>query len=182
MVSRNVARRYAKGLLEAAAAAADGQERLFRDQLDNLVGTIRSHDGLHLLTVNPAIAAREKQVILSKIGESLGLSEVVRRFVDIVAENERLDQLPLIATVYAELVDQHLGIVNAEITTSTPLNPGQAAELEGSLRDATGAEVSISRRTDPALLGGVVTRIGDVIYDGSLRGHLARIRERLETS
>ena len=63
-----------------------------------------------------------------------------------------------------------------------PLNPEQAAELEKSLREATGAEVRISKKTDPELLGGVVTRIGDVVYDGSLRGHLARIRERLEHS
>ena len=95
---------------------------------------------------------------------------------------ERLDHLSLIAEVYGDLVDEHFGVVTAQITTATPMNPGQIAELEASLRQSTGGEVRISRNTDPQLLGGVVTRIGDVVYDGSVKGHLARIRERLEST
>ena len=102
-------------------------------------------------------------------------------FVDVVADKERLDHLSLMSEAYGKLLDERLGIISAEVTTSTPLNPGQVAELENSLRQATGAEVRIARRTDPEILGGVVTRIGDVVYDGSLRGHLERIRQRLES-
>jgi len=182
MASRNVARRYAKGLLEAATTAAPGQEQALRDQLAGVVEAIQGHDTLGALLVNPAIASTDKQAILGKIGERLEVSNVLSRFIHVVAEKQRLDHLALIARVYAELVDHHLGIVNAEVTTPVPLNPGQTAELEQSLREATGGEVRISRKTDPELLGGVVTRIGDVVYDGSLRGHLARIRERLEHS
>ena len=182
MTSRTVARRYAKGLLEATSMVAPGQERALLDQLNSLVETIQGHDALQLLVADPTIASTEKQAILGKIGEQLQGSDVFLRFIDIVAEKERLDHLALIARVYAELVDKHLGIVNAEVTTPVPLNPGQAAELEKSLRETTGADVRISRKTDPELLGGVVTRIGDVVYDGSLRGHLTRIRERLEQS
>jgi len=98
------------------------------------------------------------------------------------AEKERLDHLSLISDVYAELVDEKSGVVNAEITTAAPLDPGQVAQLEKSLHEATGGEVRISRKTDPQLLGGVVTQIGDVVYDGSLQGQLARIRELLEST
>ena len=182
MASRTVAHRYAKGLLEAVSTEASGQEQALLDQLNATVEVVQGHDGLHALVVNPAIASTDKKVIFGKIGEILQASELLARFLDVLAEKERLDHLALIALVYAELVDDHLGIVDAEVTTPVPLNTGQAAELEKSLREATGAEVRISKKTDPELLGGVVTRIGDVVYDGSLRGHLARIRERLEHS
>jgi F-type H+-transporting ATPase subunit delta len=143
---------------------------------------IDSHDGLKLLVVNPAIPSQKKTAILGKISQMVGVSEPVRRLVDLVAEKQRLDHLTLISAVYGELVDEHLGVVTADITTSIPLNPGQVAQLEDSLRAATGGEVRLTRRTDSELLGGVVTRIGDVIYDGSLKGHLERIRGRLESS
>jgi len=182
MLSHTVARRYAKGLLAAVGDVAPGSERAVDGEIKTLVETIESHDGLKLLVVNPAIAAQEKQAILGKISEALDLSKTVRRFIDLVAEKQRLDHLSLIAEVYGDVVDEHLGVVTAEITTSTALNPGQVAQLEASLREATGGEVRLTRRTDADMLGGMVTRIGDVVYDGSVRGHLERIRARLESS
>lgn len=182
MLSHTVARRYAKGLLQAVVAVAPGSETKVKDQLDELIETIEGHDGLKLLVRNPAIDAQQKQAILGKITETLAFDGTTRRFVDLLAEKKRLDHLSLIVDVYGELVDEHFGVVTAEITTATPMNPGQIAELEASLREALGGEVRISRNTDPRLLGGMVTRIGDVVYDGSIQGHLARIRERLEST
>jgi F-type H+-transporting ATPase subunit delta len=182
MLSHTVARRYAKGLLEAVIEIAPGQERAVNDELAALVAAVDGHDGLKLLVVNPAIPAQQKTVIFRKISEAIGVSKPVRRFIDLVAEKQRLDHLTLMAEAYSELVDEHLGIVTADITTSVPLNPGQIAQLEDSLRATTGGEVRLNRRTDSELLGGVVTRIGDVVYDGSVKGHLERIRERLESS
>jgi F-type H+-transporting ATPase subunit delta len=182
MLSHTIARRYAKGLLEAVVEVAPGHERAVREQLDTLVETIEGHDALHLLVVNPAVLPQHKTAIFGKISEQLDLDPIVRRFIDVVAEKQRFDHLALIAKAFGTLVDEHLGVVTADITTSIPLNPGQVAQLESSLRQATGAEVRINRHTDPSLLGGVITRIGDTVYDGSVRGHLARIRERLESS
>jgi F-type H+-transporting ATPase subunit delta len=182
MLSHTVARRYAKGLLGAITAIASGSESRVKDQLAGLVATIEEHDGLRLLIRHPAVDEQDKKAILGKITEVLGLDEPARRFIDVLADKKRLDHLSLITEVYGELVDEHSGVVTAHITTAKPLNPGQIAELEASLCKATGAEVRISRNTDARLLGGVVTRIGDVVYDGSLQGHLARIRERLEST
>ena len=181
MTSRTVARRYAKGLLGAVKTVAPGQEEAIRDQVAAIVEAVRGHAALQLLVINPTIAAPRKTAILAEIGAKLGVAEVVTRFLAVVADKERLDHLELISAVFAELVDEHLGIVTANVTTPAPLNPGQKVELEKSLREATGAEVRLSVDTDETMLGGIVTRIGDLVYDGSLRGHLSRIRERLET-
>lgn len=182
MLSQTVARRYAKGLLEAVAETAPGSEQAVGEELSALLETIDGHQGLKLVVVNPSIPTPQKRAILGKISETLGLSRTLRRFIDVLAEKQRLDHLSLIDSVYAGLIDQHLGVVTAEITTATPLNPGQVAQLKNSLREATGGDVRITRHTDPKLLGGVITRIGDVVYDGSVKGHLERIRERLESS
>jgi F-type H+-transporting ATPase subunit delta len=182
MLSQTVARRYAKGLFDAVAEGAPGNEQNVGKELSALVETIEGHPGLKSLVANPAISTQQKSVILGKISQTLELSETVQRFIDVLAEKQRLDHLSLIDSVYAGLIDEHLGVVTAEITTATPLNPGQVAQLESSLREATGGEVRITRHTDPKLVGGVITRIGDVVYDGSVKGHLERIRERLESS
>ena len=180
MLSLTVAHRYAKGLLDAVSSVAPGQEGVIQEQLSGLVEAVEGHDALKLVVANPAVSAQQKQAIFRKISETLGVSDLLARFVEVVADKKRLDHLALMVQAYGKLLDEHVGIVRAEVTTSTALNPGQVAQLENSLRQATGAEVRISRRTDPELLGGVVTRIGDVVYDGSLRGHLERIRQRLE--
>ncbi len=179
MLSHTVARRYAKGLLEAAAEAAPGSERIIGEQLASLAQTVESHAALKLSVINPAVGIQDKAAILGKISEIIGAHAVTRRFIDVLAEKQRLDHLSLIAKVYGELVDEQLGVVKAEITTSVPLNPGQVAELEAKLREATGGDIRLTRRTDAALLGGVVARIGDTVYDGSVKGYLERIRERL---
>jgi F-type H+-transporting ATPase subunit delta len=182
MQSQTIARRYAKGLLEAVGEMAPGTEKAVSAELDALVETIESHDDLRLMVANPAIPSTKKTAVFHQILAITGGSIVVRNFLGVLADKQRLDQLQLIASVYSALVDARLGIVTAEITTSAPLNPGQVAQLEQSLRDATGGEVQITRHTDPSLIGGVVTRIGDVVYDGSVKGHLERIRQRLESS
>jgi F-type H+-transporting ATPase subunit delta len=179
MLSHTVARRYAKGLLEAVAEVAPGSEREVGDQLTELAATVEGHPALKLLVINPAIPVQQKTVILGKISELMGSHATTRRFIDVLAEKHRLDHLSLITKVYGDLVDDQQGVVKADIATSVSLNPGQVAELETKLRAATGGDVRLTRRTDPALLGGVVVRIGDTVYDGSVKGYLERIRERL---
>lgn len=182
MLSHTVARRYAKGLIEAVHEIAPGTERAVNDELASVVETVDGHSGLKLLLVNPAIPATQKQAILGKISEKLAAGLPVQRFLALLAERQRLDHLALIAAAYEKLVDEHLGVVTAAITTSAALNPGQLAQLEASLREATDGEVRLEQKVDGGLLGGVITRIGDVVYDGSVKGHLERIRERLRTS
>ena len=131
MLSHAIARRYAKGLLEAVAVIASGHETKIKEDLASLVQAIDGHDGLKLLIMmNPAVSVQQKQAILGKIMETMELHATARRFVDVLAEKERLDHLALISDVYGELVDEKAGVVNAEITTAAPLDSGQVAQLE----------------------------------------------------
>ena len=100
MLSHAIARRYAKGLLEAVAVIAAGRETNIKEDLASLVEAIDGHDGLKLLIMmNPAVPVQQKKAILGKIMEAIGLDATSRRFVDVLAEKERLDHLSLISDV-----------------------------------------------------------------------------------
>jgi F-type H+-transporting ATPase subunit delta len=180
MVSRNVARRYAKGLLDAAIDAGESaDERQVSEQLNGISRVVESHDGLQLVLINPAIGWENKASILSEIADQLRLHKLLESFLSLLAEKERLDHLHLIAEVFAAMVDEHRGVVTAEISTPLELDEPQSAAVKDRLSTALGRDVQLKTKTEPELLGGLVTRIGDVVYDGSLRSHLARIRRRL---
>jgi F-type H+-transporting ATPase subunit delta len=180
MMSRNVARRYAQGLLEAAIDAGESaDEQQLNEQLTAISRVVESHDGLQFVLINPAIGWESKAGILSEIAEKLRLHRLLRSFLSLLAEKERLDHLHLIAEVFAAKVDEHRGVVTAEIATALELDEPQAAGVKQHLSTALGRDVRLKTRTEPDLLGGLVTRIGDVVYDGSLRSHLTRIRRRL---
>lgn len=181
MTNRTVARRYAKGLLAATLDVAPDALRGVADDLDGLASAIRGHDGLRLLVVNPAVESEEKLAVLLQIAERMQLHPVVGRFLGVAAEKQRLDHLGLIAELFRQQVDEHEGVLTAEVVTPMELEAGEVEEIRARLSEATGRPVRVTARADEDVLGGMITRIGDVVYDGSLRRHLTRIREELST-
>ena len=183
MINAAVARRYAKALLGAAldkTPAVSLEETA--TELSGLADTVQRFNGLELLMLNPAIDSRRKAAVLGEVAERLGASELTRRFVDVLADHERVDHLVKCAESFAALVDEQQGILNAEITSPEPLGEAELTDLRDRLASTTGRAVRLQARTDPELLGGLRTRIGDNVYDGSLRRQLERMRERLTES
>ncbi len=178
MVNAAVARRYAKALL-GAVLETEGNPETVAGELEGLAAAIAQFNGLELLLLNPAVETEKKAAVLIDVAQQLGASEVTRRFVGVLAERERLEHLRAAAAEYRVLVDAHLGILNAEVTSPTALGEHAVADLRDKLVRATGRKVRLSTKTDPELLGGLVTRIGDLVYDGSLRYQLERMRDQM---
>ena len=178
-----VARRYAKALLGAVLDARpdQGPEATARE-LSALADTVQKFSGLELLTLNPAIDNRRKAAVLDDVAQCLGAGELTRRFVEVLADHERVDHLVACAKSFAVLVDEQQGILNVEITSPEPLGEGELTDLRDRLANRTGRTVRVQARTDPDLLGGLRTRIGDNVYDGSLQRQLERLHERLTES
>lgn len=182
MISRNVARRYAKGLLEAYVEGEGGADlEATSSQLAALAAAVAGHAGLRLLVVNPAIHWEQKAAILDELAERLKLEPLLRRFMRLVAEKERLDHLQAIADGFQAMVDEQRGLITAEVTAPAALDERAVDVLEARLGEVTGRPVRLTAHSDERLLGGMVTRIGDVVYDGSLRSHLQRIRQQLKS-
>ncbi len=183
MINAAVARRYAKALLGAALDVNTAQDLdETAREMSTLAETVERFNGLELLLLNPAIDSRRKAAVLGEVAERLGAGELTRRFIDVLADHERIDHLVASAKSFTALVDDHHGVINAEITSPEPLSETELADLRDRLASTTGRTVRLQARTDPELFGGLRTRIGDIVYDGSLRHQLERMRERLTES
>src|SRR5262249_51762901 len=129
--------------------------------------------------LNPAVSRREKEEILQGIAAAQGMPPRVRSFLLTVAEHGRLEALPTIATVFHEEREAAEGIVPAVVTTAAPLGPDLEQRTREVLERLTGRRVPLRAEVEPAVLGGAVTRIGSMVYDGTLRTQLSRLRRRM---
>jgi len=108
-----------------------------------------------------------------------GASESFTRFLSLVAENRRLQQLPEIAGLYEELRAEAERVVRATVTSATELPAGELDTIRAALKRRFGREVDLATAVDASLIGGAVIDAGDVVIDGSLKGKLSRLQAAL---
>ena len=109
----------------------------------------------------------------------MSVATPVAKLLLLLAERDRLVLLPDLVAVYRERLMDHLQIVRAEVTTAVPLPQDRAAQLEQRLAEVTGRRVTMTTKVDPSLIGGVVTRIGSTVYDGSVATQLQTMKQKL---
>jgi F-type H+-transporting ATPase subunit delta len=130
--------------------------------------------------LSPAVPAAQKAAALDRIVPSA--PPLVRNFLHILVDRDRLDQVPGIADALRELINIQRGIVTAEVTTAVPLDADMERVVAERLAAHLGREprqVSIHSRVDPAIIGGVIARVGDQVIDDSVRGRIERLRRTL---
>jgi F-type H+-transporting ATPase subunit delta len=140
---------------------------------------LSSHTELQQVLVNPAVPALKKRELVSRLLEPLQVSGPVGKLLLLLAERDRLELLPDLVDVYHARLMEHLNVIKAEVTTAAPLPAEDAARLEQRLAAATGRTVTMTTRVDPEIIGGMVTRIGGTVYDGSVATQLTALRQRL---
>jgi F-type H+-transporting ATPase subunit delta len=178
MTKRGSATRYARALLDVAVAESIA-ERAERD-LAAFADLLTQHPELQRVLTHPAVPAARKRALVGVLTARIGSAGPVAKLLLMLADRDRLALVPdLLATYRARLLE-HQRVVQAEVTTAAPLAPEREAELRERLARATGRSVSLTSRVDPSIIGGIVTRIGSVVYDGSVAAQLAKMRERLE--
>jgi F-type H+-transporting ATPase subunit delta len=170
-----VARRYARALLELGVEQGD-LDRIV-DEMDALAAAWETSADLRNAIENPLVAHPAKKAVVSEIADQIGATATVRHVVQLLVDRRRTRALPYVASMLRELADARKGVVRAEVTTAAPLNDAFYARLQAQLEKMTARRVVIDRRVDPALIAGVVTRIGDRIIDGSLRTRLQSLRD-----
>jgi F-type H+-transporting ATPase subunit delta len=181
MTAQPVARRYAGALFEVAQKAGSA-DRAGQDLAD-LARLFRDHAELRHVVASPTIPASVKKAIFAAIMDAAGLASAeVRRLVTMLADRDRLSLLPPVADAFADRLDDAKRIAQADVVTAVPLTPATRAALAEALGRASGKTVTITERVDPAIIGGVVARIGTFVYDASVAGQLARLQEKLTTN
>jgi len=131
------------------------------------------------MLMNPAIPGEQKLRVLDGIAGKLGMFPQVRNFIAVIMDRQRLGELEHIVTQYHAVVSEKSGMAEAEITSAHALNDADRSALEANVAKIAGGQIRATYREDPALLGGVVVRIGSTVYDGSIRSQLQQLRQKL---
>lgn len=172
-----IARPYADALANTAEAA--GTLAATRVELAAFTTTVESSAELHGLFASPAVPPDGKKAVLEAILEILKPSDAVANFLRLLLQNTRMHYIATVNRAFAAEVDRRMGVVNAEITSAHALTDAERRHLQERLQAVTGKSVNLSFKTDDALIGGVVTRIGSRIYDGSVRSKLDAYRRQM---
>ncbi|HWP43237.1 MAG TPA: ATP synthase F1 subunit delta [Blastocatellia bacterium] len=173
-----VARRYAEALADVALA----HNQL--ERIDAEVGAFaKMMDSNHELVdvfASPIIGQDDKRGVLDAIIDRTRPSQITANLLRTLLKHYRLQHLGAVYEQFRREINERMGLVVAEITTASPVGTGEQQMLSARLQQLTGKQVQLQFKTDPAIIGGVVTRIGSVVYDGSIRTRLEAIKQQLK--
>lgn len=162
--------RYASALYDLASE--QGTVTAVESDLDTLGQAIGASADLAALIRNPRVSRDAANGIMVELGKMFGLSPLTQNFLGVLAANRRLGRLPEIVRAFAAIAAAQRGELAAEVTSAHPLTEKQLAELAAKLKAREGKEVKLKASVDPALLGGLVVRIGSKQIDSSIRTRL----------
>jgi F-type H+-transporting ATPase subunit delta len=173
-----IARRYAKALL--MIGKDDGQTETYREELNGIAELIQGEKVLEQALTNPLYDAAGRRKVLEAVIEKLNLSKVMSSFLLLVFEKGRVGFIGSINEFYQKLADELKGVARASLVSATELSSEAVDKIRASLSKRTGKDITLEIEQDPTLIGGIVTRIGDLVLDGSIKTQLLNMRESLK--
>jgi F-type H+-transporting ATPase subunit delta len=174
-----IANRYAKALVDVSFKL-NQHEQVARELLQ-FEELLERHKELVLFYSNPAIAAAKKRAATKEVLAKLAFGPTTSNFLLVLIDNHRMGGFPEIRKAFQHELNNRLGVAQAEVRTASELDAETQQKLETRLAALTGKKVALKFASDPGLIGGVVTRIGDTIYDGSIRQQLNSMKSRLSS-
>jgi F-type H+-transporting ATPase subunit delta len=177
-VIASVSRRYARALLSLALEA--GEHERIQEQVEVVARAIAESQEARTLVNNPGYTTAHRHALVDVLAERLQLSRTLVSFLHLLVDRHRLPELPDIARSYRDLVDAQVGRVRGMVTSAHPIGPEDMERVRGALAQATRKSLVLETRTDPKILGGLVTQVGATVWDGSLKTQLERLRQELK--
>jgi F-type H+-transporting ATPase subunit delta len=171
------ARAFADVVLDTKLDPADVER-----QLTDFAATFAASKDLREVLLNPSIPAAKRVSVLDAVNRRIGCGPKVRNFLAVLISHERLAALSEMIEEFRLEMNRRLSISDAEVVTARPLQEQERAKLEREVAELAGTKVNATFRQDKSLIGGAMVRIGSTIYDGSVRGRLERLKERLVAS
>ncbi|HEX9861076.1 MAG TPA: ATP synthase F1 subunit delta [Nitrospirota bacterium] len=177
MLKDIIAKRYAKALL--SLAGKPGETAVVKADLAAVAGTFAASKSLQSVYMNPVFSTSDRVKVLEGLMAEMKVSKLSARFLDMLAKKRRFGLIREVSASYSDLLDVMQGRVKATVTTAEPLSDSELAKLSGRIRTMVGKEVELNVDVDPSLIGGVRTRIGSTLYDGSVANQLGQLRKAL---
>ena len=174
MKSTAAGRRYAKALF--TLAEEDSRIAEVREELSGLSELVAQNPELSRVLLTPLHPVEERKNVLDAVIREAGLSDTVRHFVAFLVDQRRLVDFEGIRDEYERLADEQAGLVTAEVVSARELDANDEERLRRALSAATGREVRLDIQLDPGVIGGVIAKVGDLVFDGTLRAQLGQLR------
>jgi F-type H+-transporting ATPase subunit delta len=178
MTNKTAALRYARALLDVAVKEKAALEPI-ADDLASFLNLFTQNPALEKVMLNPAVPVPRKRAAMVELTDRAHASPILSKLLVLLAERDRLVLLPDLLSAYRDRLLDHQQVVRAEVTTAAPIEPARAQAIERALARVTGRTVRLAMRTDRSIIGGVVARIGDTIYDGSVTRQLELMKKSL---
>jgi F-type H+-transporting ATPase subunit delta len=169
------ARRYAEAAFELATR--DKALDAYADGLDLAASTLGQQTAMSVLR-NPAQPLQQRTQIVDGL-LATRVPEPVLKLVGLLMQRGKIDRIGEVALEYRRLLNRERGVVEALATAAAPLTADEAQSLQEKVARMTGSTVDLRVEVDESLIGGLTVRVGDTLYDASVRGRLERLRERL---
>lgn len=178
MTNKSAAIRYARALFDVAVKEQSDLDQI-EQQLNGFADVLTAHEALEKALLNPAVPTPRKRAAVEELTAKLGLTSVLAKLLVMLAERDRLVLVPDLLTAFRERLLDHRHVVRAVVTTAMPIPAERLGEIGKRLEQVTGRTVMVSAQVDPGILGGVIARVGSVVFDGSVTRQLEKIRARL---
>lgn len=169
-----LAGRYANAIFELALEN-DAVDQVAQD-LSDLSAMLSESEDLSKLVRSPVIAREEQGRAMTAVMDAAKISDLTKRFISVVAQNRRLFELEGMINAFQALLAEHKGEVSAEVTSAKALTQKQVDSLTASLKEAIGSDVAVEQKVDPAVLGGLIVKVGSRMVDSTLRTKLQHLQ------
>ncbi len=173
-----VSRRYAKALI--LIGQEDGLAEQYNSELDSIVGLFNTQEDFEKALINPLFNKNDRKKVLEAVLAATDLSVIIKSFLILLFDKGRIGFLREIASYYKDLADELKGVVKASIVSATELSSEAVDKIKEALSKKTGKNIVLNVEQDPNLIGGVVTILGDLVLDGSVKTQLINMRETLK--
>jgi len=181
VTNKTAAIRYARALLDVAVKEQADLE-LIENELSQFADLFKQYPLLEKVLLNPAVPVPRKRAAVADLLAQAKFTPIVTKLLTLLADRDRLVLIPDLLASYRDRLLEHRGVVRAEVTTASPLDPGRADAIRQGLAALTGRTVQLATKIDPAIVGGLIARIGSTVYDGSVTRQLEKMKDRLTKS
>ncbi|MCX5748585.1 MAG: ATP synthase F1 subunit delta [Proteobacteria bacterium] len=180
MTAGSLPRRYARAVLQLGTDAnnSDRLDKLAEDLRTLSRAMIESPELVSVMT-NPAIRRADRRKVIDALLTRMAVQPHTKNLVYLLLDGERMGIVGGISRELDAMIDARSGRIGAEITSAKPLDPAQLSQITVALEKLSGKKIDVTKKVDPEIIGGVVAKVGDIIYDGSLRTQLRNLRDDL---
>ena len=173
-----IARRYAKALL--LISKEDGQTDTYRNELGGFADLMEQEKSLNEAITNPLYEAAGRRNVLQAVIDKLGFTWTMQSFLLLIFDKGRIGFIGSINDYYQKLADELKGVARASLVSAIDLSAETVEKIRVALSQKTKKDIILEVEQDSKLIGGIITKIGDLVWDGSIQTQLINMRESLK--